>query len=251
MVDGGGDHDPGDPRDETAELNDHEYFQAIEEVFVRLRGAPLLLSPKDWQTARTWHREGIPLGLVLRTLEEVFEGRRERGDQDKISSLRYCSRAVRAAWTEIRELTAVADRPEGSESEERTVPAVAERLEALAQSLPKALPGRGEVRDRLSDLGRPEGGEREADERRVEEALAALDGEVVMRLIEGLGAERRRSLDEEVERSLETLAERVPLEELGRARERLLAQKVRRMYGLPTLSLFAPEAEPRVGDEPE
>ena len=43
---------------------DQAYFQAIEETFVRLRGAPLLLSPADWQVARRWHRDGVPLPLV-------------------------------------------------------------------------------------------------------------------------------------------------------------------------------------------
>ena len=79
-------------------MNDHAYFRAIEDHFIRLRGAPLLLSPADWQIAREWHREGIPLDLVLGALDEVFERRAERGSERPIQSLRYCSSAVAAAW---------------------------------------------------------------------------------------------------------------------------------------------------------
>src|SRR5437763_16109793 len=89
-----------------AEDSDHAYFQAIEEIFVELRGAPLLLSPADWQVARRWQREGIPLDLVRSTLEEVFAKRKERGAKGKISSLRYCAPAVEAAWADLRALTA-------------------------------------------------------------------------------------------------------------------------------------------------
>ena len=86
------------------ENSDQAYFQAVEEIFVELRGAPLLLSPTDWQVARRWHREGVPLALVKRTLEEVFAKRKERGAQGKISSLRYCAPAVEAAWADLREI---------------------------------------------------------------------------------------------------------------------------------------------------
>ena len=60
-----------------------EYFRAIEEAFIRLRGAPLLLSPADWQTAKSWHEERIPLELVGRVMEEVFERLRERDPERK------------------------------------------------------------------------------------------------------------------------------------------------------------------------
>src|SRR6476659_4972883 len=87
------------------EAPDHAYFQAIEEIFVELRGSPLLLSPADWQVSRRWHREGIPLDLIRGALQEVFERRKERGAKGKISSLRYCASAVEAAWAARRELT--------------------------------------------------------------------------------------------------------------------------------------------------
>ena len=80
---------------------DHAYFQAVEEIFVRLRGAPLLLSPKDWHVARRWHREGIPLDLVARVLEEVFAKRKERGTRGKMSSLRYCAPAVEVQFAHV------------------------------------------------------------------------------------------------------------------------------------------------------
>ena len=66
---------------------DHAYFRAIEEVFIRLRGAPLLLSPTDWQIARGWHRTGIPLDVVCSTLEELFRQRAEAGKQSTVRSL--------------------------------------------------------------------------------------------------------------------------------------------------------------------
>src|SRR5690349_17979968 len=125
------------------EDSDHAYFQAVEEIFVELRGAPLLLSPADWQVARRWHQDGVPLDLIKRTLEEVFAKRKERGAKGKISSLRYCAPAVEAAWEELRELTAVGERAEAPAFEIRP------RLAALAAALSRSFP---EIQERIMVL---------------------------------------------------------------------------------------------------
>lgn len=207
----------------------HRYFQAIEEVFVRLRGAPLLLSPADWQVARRWHGEGIPLEVVVKALEEVFARRRERQAKGKIQSLRYCAPAVEQAWAEIRELTAAGHAAAAPPLD------TAGRLAALAAALPAELPGRGDLARRIQALT----GSTEA----VEEALAALDTEILEGLEAGL-EDRRRELEAATEAALRPVAGRLPAAELEAARGRLRRQLLRRQVGLPVLSLFSPEAEP-------
>jgi hypothetical protein len=203
----------------------HSYFQAIEEIFVELRGAPLLLSPADWQVARRWQREGIPLDLVRSTLEEVFAKRKERGARGKISSLRYCAPAVEAAWADLRELTAPARRAEAPAFE------VAPRLASLAASLP----GRDALSGRVAQLS--------GDPQEVEERLAALDREMLDQAWDGLDGETRSEVEAAVEKTLASLAGRLPAGELASSRERLVRQTLRRKLGLPVLSLFSPEAQ--------
>lgn len=215
---------------ETAEDSDHAYFQAVEEIFVELRGSPLLLSPKDWQVARRWHREGVPLELVRRTLAEVFARRTERGAKGKISSLRYCAPAVEAAWEEIRELTAPGRRAEVPEALE-----VRPRLAALAAALPAGLPQREALAARVAAL--------DGDPQAVEDRLAALDREMLDAAAEGLGAEVRAEIGAAVEKTLAGLGKRLPAEEVEHSRARLARQVLRRRLGLPVLSLFSPEAE--------
>lgn len=212
-----------------ADASDHAYFQAIEEVFVALRGAPLLLSPADWQVARRWHQDGVPLELVKNALEEVFARRKERGAKGKISSLRYCAPAVEAAWSDLRELTAPGHRVEALPFE------VAPRVAALAAALPKALPGRDGLAARLAALA--------GDPQHVEEHLAALDREMLAAAETGLDEATRSEINAAVEKTLAVLAGRLPAEELASSRERLTMQVLRRRLGLPVLSLFSPEAE--------
>ncbi len=224
---------PADGARGPEEMEDHAYFHEIEDLFLRLRGSPLLLTPTDYQITKSWHRQGVPLDLVKRALQELFAKRREREEEVKVWGLQQCRRAVETAWKEARELTAPAARGRG----EAAPLDVAARLDALAGALPEDLPGGEELAADIRALVAL------ADSRAVEEALGRLEGEAVARLIEGLAPERRVALDAEVERGLEALAERIPRAEVERARRRLVEQRVRRSFGLPALSLFAPEAE--------
>lgn len=219
------------------ELTDFQYFQAIETTFLLLRGSPLLLSPSDYRVARGWHRDGVPLDLVLRKLEEFFERHRERDDPKKVWGLRQCRPLVDAAWKGLRELTAPGERAEAAEPLE-----LEPRLAALARSLPEDLPGCEELARRIEALAG------KGDPRVAEERLGDLEEEAVDALLEALSPDQRAALEEDVESSLAALADRVPREEAERAKDRLLRQRIRRRAGLPTLSLFAPEAEPATED---
>lgn len=200
------------------------YFRAIEDAFVRLRGAPLLLSPADFQVAARWQRDGVPLGLVLATLEEVFAKRRERGTRGRINSLRYCAPAVEEAWADVQELQGPA-RPE----DDGAGLDVAERLAALAAALPDGSEWDA-WRSRILAL---EGAAAE-----VEEALRGLDGGLVAELDRGLAADERERLSAEVEAIVEGLRDRFPDAELVALRGRLFRQRLRKARGVPVLSLF-------------
>lgn len=208
---------------------DHAYFQAIEEIFVRLRGAPLLLSPADWQVARRWHRDGVPLDLVRKALEDVFARRKERGAKGKISSLRYCAPAVEAAWSELRELTAPGERLEAPAFD----PSL--RLAALAAALPLELVGRDRLAARVITLA--------GDPQEIEEELALLDREMLAAAVASLDDAVRAEVEAAVEKTVAGLRGRLPADELERSRERLTWQVLRQRLALPVLSLFSPEAE--------
>ena len=212
-----------------ATVEDLAYFQAIEETFVRLRGAPLLLSPKDFLVAERWHREGVPLELVRQTLEDLFAERRERGLERKISSLRYCAPRIDKAWKAAQEMSGVAER---SAPPIFDVPA---RLAALARALPLEVPAASEIAPRVVTLG---GGTEE-----VERALAVLDGELIEAALAGLSNELAARVQATVAKSTEKLAKRLDAQDIEAARDRLRRQAVRRELKLPLLSLFSPEAE--------
>jgi hypothetical protein len=221
------------------ELDDHAYFQAIEAIFVGLRGAPFLLSPADWQVAQSWHQKGIPVALIRQTLEVVFARWRENGRKGRISGLRYCLPIVAAAWAEQVELSA----PGRRMAAPVLVPSV--RLRALAAAIPESLPQRAALVSDLIALG--DTSAIANDPPTIEARLAEWDRTFIDSVLAEQPALERAALDTAVEEALTALSRRIPRPEIEIARERLRRQLVRQRLGLPVLSLFSPEAE--AGDE--
>lgn len=204
-------------------MEDHAYFLAIEEAFIGLRGAPLLLSPADWQVASRWHREGIPLDVVLETLEEIFARRRQREEEAPVS-LRYCAPAVERAWKRVRRLGEAAERrrPEPID--------LGERLAALAEALPDTLPGSDELRARILAL---RGGHEQ-----VEKDLGEIDRELLRTAAAELEPRARERLEEAAAAGAERAGGRLAASELEATRRRLFERLLRREMELPVLSLF-------------
>ena len=207
------------------EADGPSYFQAIEETFIRLRGAPLLLSPEDWRIARGWEEQGVPLSLVRRTLEELFEQRRQRGDERRIHSLRYCARAVEGAWKGAVTLAATGIRDPVAALD------LGGRLNRLADSLPDRFV---RIAERIRELeGAPE---------EVEGKLERLDLELVADVVAGLAPVERSSLEAEARAGVTELVDRLPEAEIEGAVDSLRRQAVRQRASLPVLSLFSREA---------
>ena len=82
----------------AAEGADREYFTAIETEFIRRRGSPFLLSPKDFALIRRWRDLGIPVEDVRLGIADAFDRRAERGAVSRINSVSYCEGAVLEAW---------------------------------------------------------------------------------------------------------------------------------------------------------
>ena len=209
----------------------HRYFQQIEEAFIGLRGAPMLLSPVDWQVARRWYEQGIPATLVVSVLEELFARRAERGQSRRVSSLRYCSRAVEDAWAQARELSGGTRRRGATPGDWRAA------LHRLAERLPDDLDGVARWREKLLELGS------EVSAERAEVQLAALDDALLGAVAAGLGDLERERLEDRVERSIAGLIGRLPEDELEETRRRLWQQVLRDDAQLPLLSLFSRDAE--------
>lgn len=82
-------------------MNYFNYFTEIEDTFVRRRGRNLFLSPLDWALIEAWQERGIPLHIVIRSIESVFDvfDKQPVGTRT-IKSLFYCREEIEAQYAE-------------------------------------------------------------------------------------------------------------------------------------------------------
>ena len=218
-----------------------EYFNQLERWFIALRGAPQKLSADDFQVAKTWFEEGVPLDLVQAQIEEIVRKDRERDNELK-SRLRFYCKPVERAFAERRRLQApgtVVDAP--SLDLEGRLRRLASRLEnSLQVALGDAAAG-FDGAARVASLN--------GDAEHIESELARLEDEILARAEAALDDAGRRDLARRRAEALERLIDRLPGGVPESAASRLHRQILRRVLDLPEMSLFGVDAAPAAGEQ--
>jgi hypothetical protein len=224
------------------------YFEAIEAAFNRRRGAPHLLSPRDWALVAAWQRAGVPLRLVLQGIDNCFDAfeRRAPGPR-RINSLSYCRQEILTLHELYCRLHAVeAGRPPGSPAD--SVAPLQKHLTRLQRRLKDAMtaasntgrdslvPALAEARGAIALLRR---GLKEAgDPADIESRLAQLDAELLDRTGALLPDEERRAIDEAAAALAAVESGRMTPAAMAATRSASKARRIRAWGAVPRLSLF-------------
>src|SRR5262249_32197896 len=124
---------------------DRSYYAAAEAAFIRRRGTPFLLSPKDFALLKEWRILGVPLEAVERGIDDAFSRREDRGAVGRINARSYCRDAVLSAWG--RRAEAAVGRGSGRSMEEPDRPRI---LDRLAEKLGEVAKRRPELQDPIA-----------------------------------------------------------------------------------------------------
>src|SRR5262245_14426216 len=214
---------------------DRHYYQAAEAAFIRRRGTPFLLSPRDFSQLKEWRALGVPLEAIEQGIDDAFSRREERSAVGRVNSLAYCRDAVLEAW-ERRSETSVGRGSFGAAGKEDAAPAIlalADLLESLASRRPdlaSPLESAGRSLAKLAKSGRAPA--------TMEASLARLDKRLVKELAESLPEDEKKRLNTEVEASLARAGLRMDAETATRTVSALTRRKLRELLNLPRLTLL-------------
>ena len=82
-------------------MNYFNYFTEIEDTFIRRRAKNLLISSLDWALIEQWQDRGIPLHIVIRSIESVFDVYDKQPEGTRtIKSLFYCREEIEVQYKE-------------------------------------------------------------------------------------------------------------------------------------------------------
>ena len=236
-------------------MNYFNYFSEIEETFIRRRGRNLLLSPLDWALIETWQERGIPLRIVLRGIEKVFDGVDKQPTQKRtIKSLIYCREEIEAQyadWLETQvgkkdDQKVQVSKSEVQSSEETSLPkndlfsgeAINAHFEKTLADLKKARKkADGELRETLEIVSENLAKLRQNEQtvEALEKSLEKLDSTIDASLLKSFEIEK---LTAEIEREIASYKNKMEREVYRRTVDLMLLKRLREQAEIPRLSLF-------------
>ena len=244
-------------------MNYFNYFSEIEETFNRRRGKYLFLSPLDWALIESWQQRGVPLHVVLRGIEKVFDGVEAQAAKRRrsVKSLMYCREEIEAQYEEWLErqvgkgeaasaaATAAANgggNASGIEAHAESAlfsePAINEHLKRVAAELELAVEkSKGELREVLQRVGArlTELEKTYADAESLENALGDLEKTIDDALL-ATAADKNElaNLRKEIEKQMASYRGKMEREVFDRTFDLMLLKKLRETAEIPRLSLF-------------
>ena len=214
----------------------------------------MLLSPLDWALIETWQEREIPLRIILRAIEKVFDGVDKQPAKKRIvKSLLYCREEIEAqyaAWLEMQVGKKVQSSKFKVQSFEDTSlsksdlfseEAIAAHLEKVSAELNHALnklnKTEGELKTTLGKVSKhlAELRQKPYAPEKLEESLEKLDARVDESLLQNLETERIKS---EIEKQIASYKNKMEREIYERTFDLMLLKRLREHAEIPRLSLF-------------
>ena len=226
-------------------MNYFNYFTEIEETFIRRRGRNLLLSPLDWALIETWQERGIPLHIILRGIERVFDSVDKQPTRKRsVKSLLYCKEEIEAQYAEwLESQVGKESRVESSDSKTKesslfSDEAIAAHLEKVSADLKIAKDKfKDELGETLERVGNRLAELRESfsNAETLEESLEKLDALVDDNLLRAFSIDNLKS---EIEKNLASYRNKMDAEVYGRTFDLMILKRLREQAEIPRLSLF-------------
>jgi hypothetical protein len=238
-------------------LNYFNYFSEIEELFVRRRGRNLLLSPLDWALIENWQERSIPLPIILRSIERVFDSvDKQPARKRTVKSLTYCREEIEAQYAEWLEMqvgknggekvqssklkiqSSENGEPDASKNDLFPDEAITAHLEKVSAEL-KAASNKAEngLRDTLEKILHrlAEFKQKSHAAENLEESLEKLDALIDEKLLQSYETEKLKT---EIEKQIASYKTKMEAEVYERTFDLMLLKRLREQAEIPRLSLF-------------
>ncbi len=222
-------------------MNYYNYFTEIEEAFVRRRGKNLFLSPLDWALIEAWQDRGIPLHIVIRSIESVFDvfDKQPVGTRT-IKSLLYCREEIEAQYTEwVASHAGRSDGDEGQSDSQYSTETIKEHIagsivklgtvetDALSEDVGRAIARLRELYDALTD-----------DLETVDGTLGDIEKMLDRGMMANWDRVHLKALEKEVAGQLRAYKSEMDAESYKNTFDLMLLKRLREEAGVPRLGLY-------------
>jgi len=227
-------------------LNYFNYFSEIEETFIRRRGRNLLLSPLDWALIETWQERKVPLHIILRSIEKIFDSvDKQPARKRTVKSLLYCREEIEtqyAEWLDAQTGKSAAN-GNGKADTDATNALVSDEdftahLKKVSTELKTAAKNvNGELRITLESIFKnlEEHQSKSSEAESLESHLQKYDDLIDASLVKSIETEQLKA---EIEQQLASYKNKMERDVYQRTFDLMLLKRLREQLNIPRLSLF-------------
>ncbi|MEO5858225.1 MAG: hypothetical protein ABIR33_04665 [Pyrinomonadaceae bacterium] len=222
-------------------LNYFNYFTEIEETFIRRRAKNLFLSPLDWALMEAWQEGGLPLHIVIRAIEQVFDNfEKNPGPRPRsIKGLMFCREEVEAQYEEWLKAQAGKSAEASDVAAPFSVSEIRDHLHGLSASLrlssstelaediDRACVRLVEIADNIND-----------NLEQVDLSLKDVESLLDEALLSKSDRARFESAKKETDKELRPYKSTMPAESYKTTHRLMLLKRLREEENIPRLSLF-------------
>jgi hypothetical protein len=243
-------------RDEFV-VNYFSYFTDIEQHFVRRRGKHLLVSPLDWALIESWKDMNVPMHIVLRGIDRVFDAYEAAGKphHKRINSILYCQQEVLTCYEEYMHSrvgapqadveAAAAATTSSAFSKEIIWSYLAQRLEELNTLIPSFDSENTRMQEalqhaatRLNSLIDDARTAETLNLEALEQELGRIEDMIYDTLLEAISSDEIKARRREGAKQLREYKKRMSPEVYEQTLGNYVAKQLRENYRIPRLSLF-------------
>ena len=221
-------------------MNYYNYFTEIEDTFVRRRGKHLLLSPIDWAMIEGWRDRGIPLHIVIRAIENVFDGFDKNPGPRSIKGLLYCKEEVEAQFLEWSAMQAGKVKDGSTDgSPEFSAERIVEHIEKVIAELQESKnPDLREDIERAIERLRQLAVEHSNDLETADRSLSDIENLLEHSLLTKLDPVRLAEVEKDIASQLRPFKSQMEPDAYKQTSRVMILKRLRDEEGIPRLSLF-------------
>ena len=236
-------------------MNYFSYFSEIEDTFIRRRGKHLMLSPMDWALIEGWKERGVPLHVVVRSIEHAFDSHDSKKQKRTVKTLLYCQEEVEAQYAEwLVSRVGGHKEPDGESKlvDESKSPFPREAVFAhlrrsldtlnslhqaraddheLSGAFARAIALLSEIKDDYASAAQP-------DARKLEDSLTGIERMLDDAIRVAVGDGELETANAEIESQMKPYRRHMDKSAFEQTRGNLLRKRLRDQFGVPRLSLF-------------
>lgn len=205
------------------------------------------MSPLDWALMEDWEKRGVPLHIVLRGIEKVFDNQDSKPNKRRsVKGLSYCREEIEAQYEEwLERQVGKGETEQGTETTDDnslfTDNSISEHLSRVSGELQNARgKSNGDLKVVLERISaRLDALKKDyADAESLENSLSDLEKLIDESLIETTDKNKLEELTAQISRNLASYKNKMEKDVYERTFELMLLKELRERAEIPRLSLF-------------